>query len=166
MMTTRTHRGNSPDFQGGRAGLVSRAVAAGIDAAVVSTCALLAGFGAGVVRYVFSGPSVRPLDLSPQLSTAAWCAIAIIYLTWGWVTAGRTAGDQLMGLRVVSRSGRRLGLAQAVFRAGLYVICPAGLLWVAVSRHNASFQDIIVRSVVVYDWHYEPGPVQPNQPAA
>jgi uncharacterized RDD family membrane protein YckC len=166
MMTTRTRRGNSLDFEGRRAGLVSRAVAAGIDAAVVSTCALLAGFAAGVARYVLFGPPVRPLDLSPQLSTASWCAIAVIYLTWGWMTAGRTAGDQLMGLRVVGRSGRRLGLARAVLRAGLYVICPAGLLWVAVSRHNASFQDIIVRSVVVYDWHYKPGHVQPDQPTA
>jgi hypothetical protein len=28
------------------------------------------------------------------------------------------------------------------------------LLWVLVSRYNASVQDLLVRSAVVYDWSY------------
>jgi hypothetical protein len=30
------------------------------------------------------------------------------------------------------------------------------LLWVLASRRNASLQDLVVRTVVVYDWAYHP----------
>jgi uncharacterized RDD family membrane protein YckC len=43
----------------------------------------------------------------------------------------------------------------------LYVLFPAGLLWVLASRRNASLQDLIVGTVVVYDWAYHP----PDQPS-
>jgi hypothetical protein len=36
------------------------------------------------------------------------------------------------------------------------VAFPIGLLWVLVSRKNASVQDLIVRSAVVYYWSYLP----------
>jgi uncharacterized RDD family membrane protein YckC len=38
----------------------------------------------------------------------------------------------------------------------LYVLFPAGLLWILASRRNASLQDLIVRTAVVYDWAYQP----------
>jgi uncharacterized RDD family membrane protein YckC len=36
------------------------------------------------------------------------------------------------------------------------VLFPAGLLWVLASRRNASVQDLIVGTAVVYDWAYHP----------
>ena len=36
------------------------------------------------------------------------------------------------------------------------MLFPAGLLWVLASRRNASLQDLIVRTAVVYDWAYHP----------
>jgi uncharacterized RDD family membrane protein YckC len=41
-------------------------------------------------------------------------------------------------------------------RAVLYVLFPAGLLWVLASRRNASVQDLVVGTAVVYDWAYHP----------
>jgi uncharacterized RDD family membrane protein YckC len=155
-MTAGARHDDSVDFQGHRAGIVSRGVAAIIDTVVVSAFALFAEFGIGVTRSVVLGPPLRLPDLSPGLGTTFWCAIAVVSLTWGWMTAGRTAGDQLMGLRVMSRSGRRLGLPRALLRAVLCATFPVGLVWVPVSRRNASVQDLIVRSVVIYDWYYEP----------
>ena len=38
----------------------------------------------------------------------------------------------------------------------LCVVFPVGLLWSAVSRERRSLQDLVVRSVVVYDWHRSP----------
>ena len=70
-------------------------------------------------------------------------------------------GKQLAGLRVVDRGGQRLSLWRSFARAVLYVGFPAGLLWVLVSRHNASVQDLIVRTVVVYDWAYHPADEPP-----
>jgi hypothetical protein len=45
-----------------------------------------------------------------------------------------------------ARPFRRLG--EGVL---LYVIFPVGLLWSAVSRERRSLQDVVVRSIVVYD---------------
>jgi uncharacterized RDD family membrane protein YckC len=60
------------------------------------------------------------------------------------------------GLRVLDRSGRRLSVRRALLRAVLYVVFPAGLLWILVSRRNASVQDLVVGSIVIYDWRYRP----------
>jgi uncharacterized RDD family membrane protein YckC len=64
------------------------------------------------------------------------------------------AGLALEVLRVLDRSGRRLRVPRALLRAVLYVVFPAGLLWVLVSRRNASVQDLLVGTAVVYDWSY------------
>ena len=92
--------------------------------------------------------------LSLWLSGPLGGLLAVAYLTAGWGTTGRSLGKQLAGLRVVHRTGSRLGPVRALLRAVLYVLFPAGLLWVLVSRHNASVQDLLVRSAVVYDWSY------------
>jgi uncharacterized RDD family membrane protein YckC len=70
------------------------------------------------------------------------------------VTSGRTVGMQVLGLRLVGASGEPVGPAHALLRAVCCVAFPAGLLWVLVSRRNASVQDLLVRSAVVYDWAY------------
>jgi uncharacterized RDD family membrane protein YckC len=49
-----------------------------------------------------------------------------------------------------------MSLRRSFARAVLYVLFPAGLLWVLVSRRNASLQDLLVGTVVVYDWAYRP----------
>ncbi len=33
------------------------------------------------------------------------------------------------------------------------VLFPLGLFWSAISRRNASLQDLLVRTSVIYDWH-------------
>jgi uncharacterized RDD family membrane protein YckC len=42
------------------------------------------------------------------------------------------------------------------------VLFPAGLLWVLASRRNASIQDLVVGTVVVYDWAYRPADEAPS----
>ena len=107
-------------------------------------------------------------SVSPGRSTRARMAsrstratIAVGYLTFSWAATGRSVGKQVAGLRVADRAGRRLSLWRSFARAVLYVLFPAGLLWVLASRRNASLQDLIVRTVVVYDWAYHP----PDQPS-
>ena len=73
------------------------------------------------------------------------------YLTVTWAIPGRTYGDQLMGLRVTDRRGRRLHWSRAAARAVLYVVFPLGLGWVLFSARNRSVQDILLRTSVVYD---------------
>jgi uncharacterized RDD family membrane protein YckC len=143
-------------LQGHRAGFISRLIADALDLGVVWAIGLSVLLFAGVVRYLVAA---RPLQL-PVLPSwqlpAGGAVIAVAYLTFGWASTGRTGGKQVAGLRVADRSGRRLSPGRALLRAVLYVLFPAGLLWVLVSRHNASVQDLIVGSVVIYDWHYHP----------
>lgn len=153
-------------FQGHRAGVVTRLVAATVDAGVVVLLLLLAYLGwAGLSFLVdprgFSFPDLRPFSSLLVGMVVLWC-----YLTIGWTMGGRTYGNLLMGLRVVgSRDG--LGMVGAALRATLYVVLPIGLLWVAIDRHNRSVQDIVIGTAVNYDWqpraqHERPAPPPPS----
>jgi RDD family protein len=148
--------------QGLRAGLVSRLLADTIDAGVV-VVALGAGY-LGVVAVKFLWRSWAFTMPTPSFLLMLACAgvIAVVYLTAAWATTGRSAGKHLMGLRVVGPFGR-LRLGGAFVRAVLCVVVPIGVLWVAVSRHNRSLQDAVLRTSVVYDWIGGPqdAPVHP-----
>jgi hypothetical protein len=69
---------------------------------------------------------------------------------------GQVGGQQIAGLRVVDRGGQRLSLWRSFARAVLYVLLPAGSLSILASRRNASLQDLIVGTAVVYDRAYHP----------
>lgn len=143
-------------YQGRVAGVVTRLLAAAVDLVVllVAVLALYAGW-AGLL-FLWSPPRFS----FPQVSTDALVliggALAVLYLTFAWATTGRSYGGHLLGLRVVSRRGRRLSAPVALLRAVLCVLVPIGLLWCAVSRTSSSLQDLLLRTRVVYDWAERP----------
>ncbi len=139
---------------GHRAGFASRATAAVVDLGVVWLIGLALLLVAGIARYLVAGPPLRLPAPASWVNSVGAALIAVGYLTYWWVTTGRTPGDQLAGLRVVTLSGRRLSPFRALVRAALCVVFPVGLLWALISRVNASVQDVVVRSAVVYDWSY------------
>lgn len=143
-------------FQGRRAGLVTRSAAAGIDAAVVVVGLLIIYLGFIAVAFVIKPRAFEVPTLSPWVGFAvAWLVMAL-YLALGWRGGGRTYGCQVMGLRVVDRRGREIGLMRAVLRAILYLLFPLGLGWVIVSHQNLSIQDAVLHTSVIYDWDMRP----------
>ena len=139
-------------YQGQRAGLVTRLVANSIDAAVVAAL-LLAGYGAiNAVEFMVDPLGFEFAHASLLLSGAAGLVVSVVYLTLAWATTGRTYGCHVMGLRVVSRRGRRLPPVVALLRAVFCAFFPIGLLWCAGSRARRSVQDVVLRTSVVYDW--------------
>lgn len=140
-----------------RAGIVTRLLAALVDGGV--TVLLLAALYLGTAGLLFILAPTRFTWPAPTLLftmvTAALLATA--YLTVAWATTGRTLGASLLGLRVLSARRELLGWPRSVLRATFCVMFPAGLLWAAVSRTRSSMQDIVLRSVVVYDWHRDGG---------
>ena len=139
-------------YQGHRAGLVTRLVAAGIDSLVIGLVLMLAYAGfAGLVflldprTFTFPTPGVF-FSLTAALTTL------VVYLTVSWWVGGRTYGCHLMGLRVVNYNGANLRLLGALLRAVFCAFFPIGLLWAAVNRENRSVQDIVLRTSVIYDW--------------
>jgi uncharacterized RDD family membrane protein YckC len=146
-------RSRALGLQGQRAGFVSRLSADAIDAVIVLAIHVVVILVVTAIKYLFTRTFKLPNP--PTLVTlATYWVIALIYLTSGWGTTGKTFGKQLVGVRVVRADGTRLGSGPAFVRALLYLVFPAGLLWTLFSRRNSSLQDLVVRSVVLYDWSY------------
>src|SRR3954454_25040363 len=127
-----------PAMLGAPAGIVSRALAALLDAALVLVT-LVAGY-AGFVGLLFVS---HPTNFTfPSTPLAAIIAVGLVlaagYLAVSWAATGRTYGDHVLGLRVVARRGGRLRTRWALLRAVGYVVFPIGLAWAAVSRQNSS----------------------------
>lgn len=139
-------------YQGHRAGVVTRLLAAGVDAALVA--AIVVGAYLVVALVVFL---VDPRGFGfPHVPFAGWLAagyvVATGYLAIGWSTTGRTPGAHLLGLRVLGPDGGRVHAWRAVLRAAFCVAFPIGLLWVALSGANRSVADLLARTSVVYAW--------------
>jgi uncharacterized RDD family membrane protein YckC len=135
-----------------RAGLASRMLAGGLDGLVLLI--LLTGSYCvwAALMFLWSPSGFRLPTPSRPLVLFAGYLFAVGYLTFCWWISGRTYGDQVLGLRVLGRRGRPLGLITALARAALCALLPLGLLWTAVSRDNRSLADLLLRTSVVYDW--------------
>jgi uncharacterized RDD family membrane protein YckC len=151
------------DYQGHRAGVVSRVAAAVIDALVVAALLAAAWLGVYAVRFTLDSRHASLPSPGRDATVSIASAFAVVYLASCWWTIGRTYGDQVLGLRVVGMRGHRPGVTVAVIRAVAYVVFPIGLLWTAVSRQNRSVQDLVLRTSVIYDWTARPEPARPDE---
>jgi uncharacterized RDD family membrane protein YckC len=139
-------------YQGQPAGLVTRLVASTIDALVVMLLLLLGFLGFNAVLFIFNPVHFTFTGVSVLFSLVAGLFVLVVYLTLAWATTGRTYGCHVMGLRVVSRQGRRLRPHVAFLRAVTCALVPIGLFWCAGGRTHHSVHDILFRTDVIYDW--------------
>ena len=139
-------------FQGTSAGVVTR-VAAGIVDGLVVALALAGSYAAWVgLRFALDPRSFRMPDPSLLWSVTLFMGYFVLYLTVAWWMAGRSIGDHVWGIRVITRDGGLLGLVRSFVRAVACVFFPIGLLWCAVDRDRRSLHDLVLRTTVVYDW--------------
>jgi uncharacterized RDD family membrane protein YckC len=139
-------------YQGTPAGVATRFAASGIDGLAVVVSLLAAYGGYLVVRLVISPRSFEVPDPTLFLVGNAFFAGLVVYLTFAWWIAGRTVGNHVMGLQVVSTRGGRLGFLRSLARAVLCAAFPIGLLWCALDPARRSLQDLALRTTVVYNW--------------
>jgi len=140
------------DVQGLRAGLISRLVAGGIDYATVAILTIGSYVGLALLRFLIDPRNYRVPRWTFGTFVAVGLALMVLYL-WGcWATYGRTVGNRIVGLRVVSRNGSRVNWFVALIRAVACAIVPIGLVWCAISRENRSLADIVLRTSVIHDW--------------
>ncbi|MFZ2527211.1 MAG: RDD family protein [Rhodococcus sp. (in: high G+C Gram-positive bacteria)] len=138
------------------AGIVTRGLAALLDLGVVLT-----GMGGLYLSWVllqllFSPQQFAFPDVQFIMSVTTCSALSVLYLGGCWATTGRTVGAVVMGLRVVGRDGRLMGWPRAAARAAFCVVFPVGLMVVVADRRRRSLQDIVLRTLVVYDWLPDP----------
>lgn len=140
------------DVQGLRAGLISRLIAGGLDYATVAVLTVGAYIGIALLRFLIDPRNYR----LPRWTFGTFVAVGLVFMVvylWGcWATYGRTVGNRIMGLRVVSRNGGRVNWFIALLRAITCALVPVAMVWCAISRENRSVQDIVLRTSVIHDW--------------
>lgn len=139
-------------FQGHRAGVVTRTIANAIDFAVI-----VGMLGATYVLWFSVDFIINTTEFKPPKPNFAWIVLIgfvylWIYLAVSWMTAGRTIGNLVMGLRVVNWRGDKMRWLGAILRATFCAWFIPGFFWVAISRQNRSVQDVVLRTSVIYDW--------------
>ena len=148
------------------AGVVTRSLAAGIDVVAVVALAVLLDLAAAGVRFVWSPVDFRWPRPETEVAVVVLLGVAVLYLTVAWAMTGRTYGGRLLGLRVLSGRGELLGWTRSFLRAMACVLWPVGLLWSGISRTRSSVQDLVFRTVVIYDAHpyIAPHALEPSPP--
>jgi uncharacterized RDD family membrane protein YckC len=141
-------------LQGHSAGFVSRVLATVIDIIVLLVIGLLLVAFVALVRWVTTSRGFHLERPNEVVAGVLGFVLAVAYFGYLWGATGRTLGEQFLGLRTVTTAGARLSWAVALTRAVLTTLFPIGVLWVLVSQRNASVQDLICRTGVVYDWRY------------
>jgi uncharacterized RDD family membrane protein YckC len=148
------------------AGVVTRLLAAAVDVAAIALLAVALDLAAAGVRFVWSPVDFRWPRPAVVSSIVVLLALGVLYLTVAWAMTGRTYGGRLLGLRVFSMRRELLGWTRSFLRAAACVLWPVGLLWSGISRTRSSLQDLLFRTVVVYDAHpYVDGHSARDQPA-
>lgn len=144
-------------MQGRAAGIVSRILADAIDLLVAAAIVIALYLGFGAVRFIIRPERFTWPHPSTSLSSSLVLLLLVLYLAVGWSETGRTAGKQVMGLRLVNRRGDSPALWPALVRAVLCVAFPLGLAWCAIDPRSRSLQDLVLGTSVIYDW-------QPHRP--
>jgi uncharacterized RDD family membrane protein YckC len=137
-----------------RAGIVSRALAFGIDVALLNIGFFAASALVALAASVFlpdpSGVSTPAL----AVGAGVWLVAGAMYLLLFWSLAGQTPGMRFLGVAIEADGSRELGLGRAVRRLIGFVLSwiPFGLgfIGVVLGERRRGLQDVIARTEVAY----------------
>ena len=160
-----------PDsLQGYYAGFASRAVAIIIDFAIIS---LVSAVVIGAMSLFFDLPSIKRfifwLDsvlpgiaqvfiwlTGPGFAGLFYVLFMYLYFIFFFSTTGQTVGKAIMGLRVVTTDGKRMGVKRSFIRTLCYTLSLApfglGFLWVLGEDRRRAWHDKIAHTYVLYVW--------------
>jgi uncharacterized RDD family membrane protein YckC len=152
----------SSDLRGYYAGFVSRLIAWGIDAFILSISVVVIGW------FISTAFQVLGLDLlnvseqiysflaNPILKGVMIIGYIYIYYVFFFTSVGQTPGKAVMGLRVVGTDGKRLTIVRAIIRTIGYTISAIpmflGYFMVLLDNRRQALHDKMARSYVIYTW--------------
>jgi uncharacterized RDD family membrane protein YckC len=144
---------NEPAVAADYAGLVTRAIALGIDAAIVQGALLLIAGMLSLIASLVGG--VEFGTVAKVLTAVGWVVITAGYFVVGWSTAGQTLGMRAMELSVLTADAllppRPLrSLVRVVFLALCILPLFLGFLPVLFDRRRRGLHDMVARTVVLH----------------
>ena len=151
------------NLKGHYAGFISRLLAFSIDIAIIVIVLIFAGWLLNTMSTIFQ------LGILDSFSSffEIWVTTVIIFLfsagyyIFFWTLVGQTPGKLLLGLRVVSRSGRPITFWQALRRFVGYLISAVaiyiGYFWILIDNRRQGWHDKLAGTYVVYNWDAHPG---------
>lgn len=136
------------DYQG----LVTRAIAFSVDAAIVNLIALVVGVGVGLALSILSVSNTAETVLL-ACGAGAFAVWTVAYFAVFWSTTGQTPGNRLMRIRVCTDDGAVLSLRRSLLRFAALVLAAlpllAGFLPVLVDDRRRGLHDMLAGTVVV-----------------
>jgi uncharacterized RDD family membrane protein YckC len=134
-----------------RAGLVSRALALALDAAILNAAFFAASSIVALLASAFLDESSAPAIV---IGAGVWLLAGALYLISFWALAGQTPGMRFMRIRLDTGGVREIGFRRATRRlAGLVLAAiPLGIgfLGILFSERRRGWQDRIAGTEVVY----------------
>ena len=138
----------------GNAGLISRALAIGIDAVIVNLSFSALAAVVALIDSALNGNNQGYSDKALVLGAGVWLTMSALYLLIFWTLAGQTPGMRFLRIRLDSHGKRRLRLGQAVRRLiglGLSILTLGiGFLGILFNRRRRGWEDRLSDSEVVY----------------
>ena len=142
-------------LQGHYAGFASRFAAFVVDLVVLSGIFVLVLAAINFMASVLTGESIH-FNRANTWVVVAYAVWAFIYFAHFWGLNGKTAGEALFGLQVVTTdggdvSGRRAIGRTLAFPLSFLILC-LGFLGILLSDQRRALHDAIAGTVVIYCW--------------
>ena len=132
-------------------GLVTRAIAFAVDAAIVNTVAIVTAAIVALILTIVSKPDELRTVLV-AVGGVAWVLWTVGYFATFWSTTGQTPGNRLLRIRVSAADGGALPLRRALVRfVGLTLAAIplfAGFALILFDDRRRGLHDMLARSVV------------------
>ena len=140
-----------PVPRSGYGGLVTRVIAAAIDACVINLAAIVVAAAVALVLSIFP-TTHHTRTLLALLGGALFAIWVVAYFVTFWSATGQTPGDRAMRVRVTDAGGGTIGPWRAAVRlavavAGLFLLI--GYVPILLNDRRRAFHDWVAGTVVV-----------------
>lgn len=149
------------NFRGRYAGVASRGAAVSVDAITIIVM-FYAGLGLVILTVALVTLSQPRVFNVPEAGWAIGFTFWMFLYAWvSWSVTGKTVGKALLGLRIVTKRGERIGAVRALRRCFGWVVSlmffGLGFFWILISRDRRGWPDYIAGTCVIYDWDARTG---------
>ncbi len=135
------------------AGLVTRAVALGLDLLAANVIFSLIGGAVGLIAAAV-GDQGGLSAIEVAIGAFVWWTWVVVYFVVFWTLTGQTLGNRVLGIRVVRAIGGTVSLGQGLLRVVGFVLAAiplgAGFLPILVDDQRRGLQDRIAKTVVIW----------------